>query len=226
MTGLQKFELDITGFPMIWSESINCYIQFFPFSKIQFELFMASSHNPLFNAENYSELIILNPRVSPNNIHKDNYWQAFLTGVKPNELEEITRWYQSTDQQNTYKFFSLEEWNAIYFEFSRKEPIRDLSVIPTKNKRISLLIEKLGNTYKYLRPNNNRSFSLKDQMLFQYGVVEWVSSSHSNHKWIGMGQPNPDFRTVVYSPEQGVPEYPIAPYQDRLFYYGFRLLRN
>jgi hypothetical protein len=185
-----------------------------------------SSQIQLFNAEYYEELLPLNPRISLQSVEKDNYWRAFLTGVKPSEIDEIIKWYQSADQQNTYTLASLEEWNAIYTEFSKFKPIEDLSIIPTKTKRISLLVDKLGSMYKQLHQTRDHTFTLKDQMLLQYGVVEWVFDSQSTHKWIGMGQPNPVFRTVAYPPEQRVAEYPINPDQYRLFYYGFRLLRK
>jgi hypothetical protein len=114
----------------------------------------------------------------------------------------------------------------IYNETKEERPIANISAIPVHNERIRLLVKKACTISKEITEENNRPYTLADQMFLRYGVLEWTVDDHNNQKWGGMGQTDANFEPILAVPESGKPQFPKNPHQDRIYYYGFRLLRR
>jgi len=219
-----KIELDKAGFPMVWVESVSSYVHWIPVTKIQFEIFMCDLPNKDFNDSWYRELLSLNKRISPKNITKKDYWQLFITGIKPSEAESYANWCASDG--NEYKIPTLEEWNDIYKSLKEQPISKDLFSKIKLSTRTELLISKLDGIVQSLYKTAGVSYSLADQMLMRYGVMEWVQHESRRQDWAGMGQTDAGLQSMLRTADSGTPETPKNVNENRFHYYGFRLLRR
>ncbi len=78
-----------------------------PVTKIQFERFLAESHN--LGDDSYKEALRLNPSVSHQQFTPDNREQLFVTGILPQEALNFARW-----MGNEFDLPTVEEWRFIY----------------------------------------------------------------------------------------------------------------
>ena len=83
---IPRFVLDSAGFPMIWAESIGMYLHWLPLTKIQIERF--APETPAW----YAEAIAVNPGEPELDVGPANYWQLFVTGLRPDEAQMIAGW--------------------------------------------------------------------------------------------------------------------------------------
>lgn len=223
------FELDRTGFPMLWVESVDAYVHWLPVTKVQFEYFLCAEPDSQFDANWYDTILQINARVSPNSISPRNYWGAFMTGLLPQEVSRFASWCGAG-----YAIPTLEEWNRIYRYLKAYEP-RSGTEIDGLSKRAELqpmpprvqrLLSRLNDISAPLHREVENQFTLVDQMFMRFGVLEWVESNDLRNRWGGMGQTHSDFHGGFFTPEHGQPSRPTDPEGMRLHHYGFRLLRR
>jgi formylglycine-generating enzyme required for sulfatase activity len=215
-------QLDRSGFPMLWVEPVEAYLHFVPVTKIQMEIFLCEAPNPEFGDDWYADLLNRNGRVSPRNIKGDNYWQAFVTGILPQEAEAYADW--CSEEGGEYALPSHEQWLKAY-EYLKAQPIQEAfwKNLDTLTPRAQLLLDKLTGLVEPQYQKSKRPSYLADQMFMRYGVMEWVSLPRG--EWGGLGKTDSRFRATLFDPDSGVPEKPHIPIR-RMNHYGLRLLKR
>jgi hypothetical protein len=221
---VHNIQLDKTGFPMIWVEEINAFLHFLPVTTVQFEYYICDTLE--FDESRYLEVLDNNERIHPRRASINNYWQIFLTNIKPREVERFAEWYGED-----YLVPTFDEWIQAYFVLKSLPASDDLwTNVEMQNlkipKRPQMILEKIDDITKRMAKINNRSLTLADQMLMRYGVMEWVRIEHRQGEWGGMGQTNSGFRSVMRTPDSRNPDNPHNIHDRRLFYYGCRLLKR
>jgi hypothetical protein len=211
---------DPVGFPMIWIEEIGAFMHWLPVTKVQFEKFIAASSEDPFDDAWYSRLLDLNPRVAVAEIAPENYCNAFLTGVLPEEANRFAAWCGGE-----YSLPTFEDWQKAYAV---------LVAAPLASSGMSGLLEEAGDLVRSVltqiessssaaaRPGRKRMRA--DQMLMRLGVLEWVEKTGGTIPWAGMGEPSSYFRTL-WSIEKGSAIASNA-YTSRSSVFGFRLIRR
>jgi hypothetical protein len=224
----EKFVLDRAGFPMILVEpksgSEPVYVHWLPITKIQFEIFMCEMPSIDFSDTWYKEILKLNPRISPKNATKKNYWNLFITGLRPAEAEAYANWAIADEGELTLP--TLDDWNSIYQYLKTQPPLVDPFVKLKLSERIKLLISKVDSIVENLYKSAKFPYSLADQMLMRYGVMEWVQYESRGQDWAGMGQTDAGLQSMLRNPDSGVPEIPKNIETNRFHYYGFRLVKR
>jgi hypothetical protein len=211
---------DPVGFPMIWIEEIGAFMHWLPVTKIQFEKFIAASSGGFFDDAWYRRLLDLNPRVAVTGIDPQNYCNAFLTGVLPEEARQFAAWCGGE-----YSLPTFADWQKAYAA---------LASMPIAPGEMPDLLEEAGDLVRAVvtriasaseaaaRPGRERMRA--DQMLMRLGVLEWVEKTGGSAPWAGMGEPSPYFRTL-WSIEKG-PTTPSDACSSRSSVFGFRLIRR
>ncbi len=220
-----KFKLDQTTFPMVWVADINAYIHWIPITKIQFEYFLCAEPDNSFDAKWYDEILAINPRVTPKDINPNNYWKAFLTGIRPDEAQRFARWYRD----DYYTVPTLDEWFTAYKALKRipPQPSDIINKMGDLRDRTKKLLENIESASTIILKDAGYERTLADQMLMRMGVIEWVECrGNQRFQWGGMGQTIRSFYGGFSNPDDGQPRQPTNPKVDRLYPYGFRLIRR
>lgn len=211
---------DRVGFPMVWIEEIGAFMHWLPVTKIQFERFIAATSDPLFDDTWYRRVLELNPRETVSRIGPENYGNAFLTGILPDEACRFAAWCG-----REYSLPSLEEWQRAYAA---------LTAVPAAAGGIPGLLEGAGDlarltlaqiesaVVRVSRSGYERTQA--EQMLMRRGVLEWVEQNGDLMRWRGMGEPAPQFR-MLWSVARG-PSIPRDANSCRSNAFGFRLIRR
>jgi formylglycine-generating enzyme required for sulfatase activity len=216
-----NFVLDKAGFPMVWVPAIGAYLHWLPVTKVQFEHFLCDPFAAQFDEPWYNMLLGMNERVSPLCANRRNYWQLFITGVTPTEAGQFATWCG-----HEYRLPTLDEWNRAY-QTLKVAPCTEIPDLGAKsNERARLIVSEVDAITRDIYQARSRPRTLADQMLMRLGVMEWVRYDYRGLPWGGMGQTDPAFQSMLRTPDTGMPEVPRAPKQQRLKYYGFRLLRR
>ncbi len=213
---------DATGFPMLRVDAIDAHIHWLPVTKIQFEYFLCDRPSSQFDQDWYSGILHLNARVSPQQITRKNYWETFITGIRPDEARAFADWCGEQDGAE-YSLPTGPEWFKAY-QTLKSEAARTITQINTEKQRerTRKLLAKIDNAVRE-RPKD--TLSLADQMLMRDGVMEWVATETDKRPWAAFGQPNKTFFANLYTPDTGQPQIP-NDYEQRLRSHGFRLLRR
>lgn len=203
------WDVDRTGFPLIYFESLDLHAHLFPVAKAQFERLLWECNPPDWGDARYEELLALNPRAAPTEIHKQPYERLFLTGILPGEIPDFSHWLGQG-----YDLPTVEEWAAIY-DWLAQQPV----TAPPRaliDKGLSQVAERLWLKVQAL----HQPTTLLDLSLMARGVIEWVRDPDAD-RYVGMGQPRSSFfETIVDGPL-----VPIDPTR-RLRHFGFRLRRR
>jgi hypothetical protein len=218
------FVLDKTGFPMIWVHELNAYIHFLPVTKVQFEYFICDQPRRRFDEDWYNMVIDHNPRVAPQSIDRDNYAQAFMTAIIPDEVRLFTDWCGSN-----YSIPTREQWFTAYTVLEGKSAIAIddnwISTLELRERAVTV-VQRLEREMTMLLPQSTDR-KLADQMMMRGGIFEWVLDERERPPWVGMGKPHSSFVPGFFSLERGNPTFrPRNPETDRLFQIGFRLLKK
>jgi len=216
-----RFELDRAGFPMVWVDAINAYVHWIPVTKVQFEYFLCAVPDSHFDAGWYDEILYLNPRVAPNEIRADNYWNAFLTGVMPSEVQRYARWCG-----DEYTVPTLNDWFAAYTALKAlpPEPLSAFDSMGEVRERVRTVLTRLDSASRIALKEAGYERTLADQMLMRMGVMEWVECRGRHFQWGGMGETFSSFYGGLFTPDHGQPHVPNNPETERLHAYGFRLI--
>jgi hypothetical protein len=217
-----KFYFDQTGFPLLWVDDIKSYVYFFPITKIQFETFICQVPDQRFGNPWYSEITKLNKRISPHLLTKDNYWQLFITGIKPDEVHSYQDWCNGFG--NKYRVPTPKDWKELYQIAKEMEPIDLEEFAIKKDPKFYTAAKKIEEIVLGFCKHNNRAYTLADQMLMNFGVMEWVIIDPVKFRWGGMGEPHPRFYSIINSADIAIEAK--SPLVDRLHSYGFRLFMS
>jgi hypothetical protein len=202
-----RWQLDRTGFPIVWIDPLESYLHLFPIAKVQFEQFLSGATATSWSDEQYAELLELNPRASYRAVNETKYERIFLTGIRPEESKEFAGWLGEN-----YSLPDDRQWLACY-DWLARQPITG---IPAGMSDEAFAIWQI---VAGLRGADN----LLGLSLMSEGVKEWVRSSSNSEKYAALGCPPASFPTLSRNPRQLVN---INTSQARLSAYGFRLLRK
>ena len=228
-----RFILDRAGGPMIWVPPLKAYLHLLPVTKLQFERFLAEQPGGSFDFKWYDAVLGLDAektgRVAPHAVKAGNYWQAFLTGIRPDEARVYAQWCEE-DGGDEYAVPTQVEWWTAYEYLKQQDALPDVPR-PFQNlalsSRMSELIERLEIVNGKLPKLVPDSRKLAEQMYLRNGILEWVAcSTLGKPEWGGFGQPAASFLGTMYSLERGTPNFQRDALATRTAGYGFRLLRR
>lgn len=216
----QKWRKDHCGFPMLWIESCETWVHWFPVTKLQFEIFLCHQRDPQIGGSSYSEMCSLNPRVAPQFLSEENYWRAFVTGILPQEAEAFARWCGPG-----YRVPTALEWLNVLKALSEGGPWKMdwehlLEKVPPRRSLLIRNLDRVSQSIDGFRIGGQ----LLDQALMRNGVVEWVRSEEEPPSWGGLGEPPAQLAAQLSNLNLIDVIEPLAPHEQRIRYFGFRLL--
>lgn len=207
--GAYGWRVDASGYPLVFVEPLEAYVQLFPVTKPQFEKFIATGRQQELDDEWYEELLTLNPRASYRSPEVRVRERLFMTGVTTDEALAFGRWLG-----RDYALLNAEEWCTCY-EWFAAQPA--LSAPPDLSGRLSQdalavwgIVE--GQWLEQCRQPNLRELSLMTQ-----GILEWVVERPG--RYCGLGEP----AASKFQRKAGDPVRPTGSGPRRLKNLGFRL---
>ncbi len=198
-----KVLTDKTGFPLVTMEELGTF-HILPITKFQFEMFISETNR--YGDNWYSSILKLNPRISYKYFDEKNYERIFTTGVLPEEALDFARWLGEG-----FDLPTIDEWRGFYRLL--KGDIRFESL--TSNSNISARAFTELQKLKMFLSTPLKFTLMKD------GLVEWV---RRNDKYVGLGSPRNSFHPNAWNPLTD--EVRVINITERLFYFGFRLIRR
>lgn len=210
-----KYILDKTGFPMIWVDELSAYMHLIPVTKIQFEYMICDQPRSQFSDQWYQQALNLNPRISPDQINRNNYWQALITGVSPKEAQFFSQWCGGD-----FDLPNRQEWYVAYKSLKVLDAPFEINQLKLKT-RIKLLFEALNNQVQPFKQSND----LASKMLLEGGVFEWVKDSNESPPWSAMGKPASGIASGIFSIKENIASFrprDIGPLKQ----VGFRLIKR
>jgi hypothetical protein len=242
--------LDRAGAPMIWVASLKtdaptpgAYIHFLPVTKLHFECFLCAQPQSRFDERWYDAILRIHGdrsgregRVPPARIQSNNYWKAFLTGVRPDEARLYADWNGREQDDNgpkqdvewVYELPTKQQWLDAYAELQQptaKVPGFDDLLL---SERTEDLLGRMAEAVRSLKLLDPKQLQLPaTQMLMRFGVMEWVRCSDPREPlWGGFGWPHQDFKAGPDRTREGKP-LPIPKAEvERYEQFGFRLIRR
>lgn len=215
----QPIILDKTGFPMVWVEAIDAYMHWLPVTKIQFERFICDRPSTRFDWSWYEEVTENNPRIPPQKITIDNYWQAFMTALQPSEVRIFSEFCGAE-----YEIPTIEQWDRAFSEARSTDPMEWLSFdeldLTHRARTVLERMRDLANTDLKGEPSQAK------QMLMIWGVMEWVSVNKGEVAWAGKGLPNKSFHSRMGTPREPHVKEMLQPDARRMKDFGCRLIRR
>lgn len=191
--------IDKTGFPLVEVRELGL-VGLWPVTKVQFERFMSDAN--VFGDRWYETILALNGRVSCRWFDRNDYEKLFLTGIKPQEALQFAHWLGAE-----FDLLAVDEWRIFYQWLELRDlPGSPSSMLSAHASTMWLRLVSFADT--------PRSFAL-----MQDGLVEWV---RRGAEYIGVGSPRHRFFPNAYDPLHDG----IVPIEERLFYFGFRLLKR
>ena len=202
-----KWRVDASGYPLIFVEPLETYVQLFPVTKPQFEKFLASGRRSDLGDEWYAERLSVNPRVTYWSTYIPTRERLFMTSITPDEALSFGRWLG-----RDYGMLSAEEWGACY-EWLAQHPAPS---VPTDLAgRLSQDALGIWKTVEEQWLESHREPSLRDLSLMTQGILEWVIERPG--RYCGLGEPS------ASKLQRGATD-PVRPVgQRRLKNLGFRL---
>jgi len=219
---IENIDYDKAGFPIIKVRGVNFWMHALPITKLQFEYFICEKPIPIFDEAFYKAITgnDMNPRITPRKADINNYWQLFLTGIKPSEAKLYADWCGEG-----YDFPTLEEWEQV-FNVLKIAPLEDLFSEFKLDPPGKYIFENLDGIVPMLFDQDNKKMTCADQFLMRYGVIEWVyEQQRGSRHWRGMGFPNPNFIKTGKVFSSLSPHDPNDP-EFRMRAYGFRLIKR
>jgi hypothetical protein len=216
-----RFVIDKAGFPMVYVDAVGAYVHWLPVTKVQFETFLCATPDPQFDEAWYDAVLKLNGRVSPGRVNDKTLWNAFLTGVRPDEALRFAEWcgeeFVLPNQQD----------RGLIYQALKALPAYDVARFDGESRlseRARVLIKRLDAAAQRLLPNVSRT--LAEQMFLKYGPLEWVETDNARSPWAGAGEPLRNFASVMNAVDRAQLNTPLNPTTTRIAHYGFRLLRR
>lgn len=207
-SGNYRWDLDKTGYPLIYIPPLKVYLHLFPVTKPQFEEFLIE--NPAdFGDTWYQQLLALNSRLSYRMQNYTFYEQLLLTGIIPEEAVRFANW-----QGRAYRLLTVHSWRLAYQWLAQQGATPTPPYLQQQGLDESAC-EIWEGLYYQLEPH-----TLLDLSLMRQGVTEWVIEGD---QYVGLGQTRPEFVPQYINPlvEFIPPIRPITRIRD----FGFRLQR-
>lgn len=173
-----KWRVDSSGYPLIYVEPLDAYVQLFPVSKPQFEKFIASDKHPEFDDRWYEGILALNPRASYRSPDApEERERLFLTGITPQEVSAFGRW-----MGREYALLTTEEWRTCYEWFGGQAA----TPVPSDlSGRLSPDALAIWDTVEGEWLDHHPQSSLRELSLMAGGVLEWVVERTGRHCALG-----------------------------------------
>ena len=202
-----EWQVDPTGYPLIFVEPLHAYVQLFPVPKPQFEKFIASGARREYGDEWYQDLTTLNPRASYRSPDVPAREQLFMTGLTPVETLDFGRWLG-----RNYTLLTAKEWGECYRWFGdRTAP----PVPPDLCDRLSRDALGIWELVEEQWLERSQQPTLRQLSLMTQGILEWVTEQPG--RYCGLGDP-------ASSKSQRRAEHPVHPIgEGRHRNLGFRL---
>lgn len=221
------FDIDPSGFPTVRFDSLpleegpsQLEVGWLPVTKMQFERFLCETGDAHFDADWYADILAYNPRVSVGEVHADNYWCAFLTGILPREAHSYALWCGEG-----WRLPRADEWKAV-LDAAQSSP-EDLpsweGLLADSPERFRRLLEAVDRATRRSGGQEDRG-SLPHRMLLRNGITEWVEDPSRPERWSGLGKPHRKLHSSFRTARDL--DLPYEPSLRRLGHYGFRLVRN
>lgn len=202
-----RWKVDPSGYPLIYVEPLEAYVQLFPVSKPQFEKCIASDKHREFDDKWYEEILALNPRASYRSPDAPPRERLFMTGITPEEASAFGRW-----MGREYALLTAEEWRTCYEWFGERAATPAPSDLLGRLSQDALAI---WDTVEGQWLDRHRQPSLRELSLMAGGVLEWVVERTGRH--CALGEP-------AASKLQRRFDEPLRPFgSGRLKNLGFRL---
>jgi hypothetical protein len=216
---------------MVWSNDANCYVGWTPVTKLHFETFLCDDPGEAFNGAFYDAVLATSPttsRVHVGGVKSENYWQAFVTALRPDEARAYSQWCG-----DTYQLPPHDIWLKVYDEFKTR-PAIDLaavlnSVSPSARTKELYTNLNAAADAAFRRVNGDKhKWTLADQTFIRNGVFEWVYTTAVGNRidWVGLGQPAMGLSPPLFSLENKKPHPVKDPATIRNPLYGFRLFQR
>ena len=226
--------LDRAGAPMIWVDALQGHLHWLPVTKLQIETFLCDFHHSHFDQKWYEGLINEtnekdkkteprgNGRVEPALILKDNYQRAFLTGIRPREVQDFVQWNNDHKPGECFYYMLTDaEWRAAYAELQARPAYPSLAHFEQLNikSRMTTLLNRMQAVAREL--TRSRAMQLSEQMFLTKGVLEWVT--HPMELYGGRGDSGGlgGGSAIESAKPLGLYDFEV-PHRA----YGFRLLRK
>jgi hypothetical protein len=208
---------------MIWVPALKAYLHLLPVTKVQFEYFLCDTTDPRFGAEMYEEVLADNPRISPGQVRGDNYFQAFLTGLRAGEGQAFADWC-GQDRDELYELPTVDEWYRAYDEFKGRpalalDEVLQLGLAP----RAETLVRRLERAAEPLQAQRGGRRDLADSLYLRQGIFEWVRGP--DDRWGGAGLPHARFTPGIINLDAHEPRWPKND-DTRHRGFGCRLLKR
>lgn len=190
-----------THFPLIEIKDIGS-LTLWPITKIQFEMYISLVNR--YGDTWYEEILKCNPRISYQQVNKNNYERLFITGLYIEEVLSFSKWFG-----DYFRIPTVDEYKKIYRLMDSQPgftpPPPDMSY-PAK--------KIWGKLTKF--SNSPIKFSL-----MQDGLIEWVKDGDN---YEGRGAPRPNLFPNALNPLTD--RVKKIKSEGRLNYLGFRLIKG
>lgn len=202
-----RWQVDASGYPLIFVEPLGAFVQLFPVTKPQFEKFIASDRQLSYGDEWYGGILNMNPRTSYRSQTVPERERLFMTGVTPDEALAFGRWIGWD-----YTLLTAQEWHTCYEWFAGQPAPLMPPDISERLSQDALAIWDIANRCWLER---HRLSNLQELSLMTRGILEWVIERPG--RYCGFGEP-------AASKLQRRANDPVRPVgQSRLRNLGFRL---
>jgi hypothetical protein len=202
-----QWRVDATGYPLVFVERVQAYVQLFPVTKPQFEKFISSGARREYGDEWYEQIIKLNPRASYRSPDVPAREQLFMTGLRPVESLAFARW-----MGRNYALLSTQEWiDCNEWLGEQTAP----PVPPDLRDHLSRDALRIWEMIEEQCLERSREPNLRELSLMTQGILEWVIERSG--RYCGLGDP----ASSKLQRKIDHPVYPIG--QGRLRNIGFRL---
>jgi hypothetical protein len=207
--GAYEWKVDASGYPLIYVDPLEAFVQLFPVTKPQFEKFMADGRRQGLDDEWYSEILSLNTRASYRSQEVVMRERLFMTGITTDEAVSFSRWLGGD-----YTLLKAEEWRMCYDWFAKKPaPSAPLDLA----ERLARDALAIWNIVEGQWLEQRRELNLQELSLMTQGILEWVIERPG--RYCGVGEPS----TSKFQRKADDPVRPLGPEPRRLKNLGFRL---
>lgn len=172
-----KWRVDPTGYPLVFVDSLEAYVQLFPVTKPQFEKFISSGTRREYGDKWYEDIIALNPRASYRSLDVPAREQLFMTGLTPDEARAFGRW-----MGRNYTLLTAQEWSACYKWFSEQTAPSLPPDLCDQLSRDALGVWKMVEEQWLER---SRRPKLRELSLMTQGILEWVVEQPGRYCGLG-----------------------------------------